>query len=164
MLRFFAPDEDDSAAPMNSAQASLYDRARAAVGLQPTLREEIVHGVCPSLTFKQRLYGFAICFIVGCVVSMSSMLSFSRLVAGNPTPFALKYSVGNLIALLSTGFLMGPRTQLKRMSHPTRWLAALVYFITIIATLFLCFTPPHSALLVLICIIIQVSVNTLNPT
>ena len=155
---FGGNDEDESTAPMTSTQQqpSLYEQARAAVGLQPTVREEIINTVCPALTFKQRVYGFAICFCIGCVISLSSMLSFHQLLHGNPVPFAIKYSLGNTIALLSTGFLMGPKTQLKRMSHPTRWIAALIYVLAIVGTITFCFTPPHSALLVVICIIIQV--------
>ena len=154
---FGGGDEDESTAPMTSTtqQPSLYEQARAAVGLQPTVREEIINTVCPALTFKQRVYGFAICFCIGCVISLSSMFSFHRLLAGHPAQFAIKYSLGNTIALLSTGFLMGPKTQLKRMSHPTRWIAALVYVLAIIGTITFCFTPPHSAALVVICICIQ---------
>ncbi|KAL1515117.1 hypothetical protein AB1Y20_004180 [Prymnesium parvum] len=153
MLRFFGsqPDEDDSAAPMTTTQPpSLYDQARVAMGLQPTVREELINGMCPTLTFQQRLYGFAICFCVGCVISMTSVLSFA-----NPVAFGIKYSVGNLIALLSTGFLMGPKTQLKRMSHPTRWMAALVYVLAIAATLVFCFVQPRRMFLVLLCIVVQ---------
>ena len=100
--------------------------------------------------------------VIGVVISLSSMLSFTKLIHGNPTPFAIKYSVGNTIALLSTGFLMGPKTQLKRMSHPTRWIAALVYVLAIAGTITFCFVPPGhpSALLVVICIIIQVWTRT----
>jgi len=152
---FGGNDDDESAAPMTSTQPSLYDQARAAVGLQPTMREEIINGVCPTLTFQQRLYGFCICFVVGVVISLSSMMSFSKMIAGNPAPFAIKYSLGNTIAICSTCFLMGPKTQLKRMSHPTRWIAALVYFVAIVATIVFCFTPPHSATLVIICIVVQ---------
>jgi len=155
---FGGNDDEESSAPMTSGTTggqSLYEQARAAVGLQPTLREEIINGICPSLTFKQRLYGFCICFCIGCVISLTSMLSFSKMIAGNPAPFAIKYSLGNIIALGSTVFLMGPKTQLKRMSHPTRYIAAIVYLVAIAATLTFCFTPPHSATLVIICIVIQ---------
>ena len=45
-------------------------------------------------------------------------------------------TVGNMLELSSTAFLMGPRTQLKRMTSPTRFGAAIVYVGAMIATLF----------------------------
>ena len=39
--------------------------------------------------------------------------------------FTALYVLGNVIALCSTGFLLGPRRQCKKMFHPTR---RLVFF------------------------------------
>ena len=59
---------------------------------------------CCELTLMQRLTGFASCFGVGMLISFLSTMS---LWGGNYTQFAVLYSVGNTIALLSMGFLMG---------------------------------------------------------
>jgi hypothetical protein len=42
------------------------------------------------------------------------------------TIFAVLYSIGNVVALSSTLFLMGPVNQLKRMFAPTRLIATIV--------------------------------------
>ena len=158
MFRFFGgkDDEDESSAHL-AEQPSLIDRAAVAVGLQPepSVREAAISGMCPDMTFKQRLYGFATCWVIGVVICVSSMMSFSKLVSGNPVPFAVKYSVGNIIAICSTAFLVSPKRQLRKMSHPTRWGASVVYVLAIAATLVSAFAA-HSAILVIICIIVQV--------
>ena len=41
--------------------------------------EVIADTVCPSLTYKQRLWGFAICFSVGLIISLGSMMFFRKL-------------------------------------------------------------------------------------
>jgi hypothetical protein len=90
------PDEADEEAPRpldpsaHARAASLWARARAATGLHPTPREELVDQVCPSMTFKQRLYAFCFCFCVSLAISVTSMFSMAQLIAGNPTPFAVK--------------------------------------------------------------------------
>ena len=71
-------------------EPSLVERVRGAVGIKPTQRETVIDQVCPSMTFQQRLMAFGTCFILGWVVSFSSMLSFTQLIQGNPVPFAIK--------------------------------------------------------------------------
>lgn len=82
-----------------STQPSLLDRARTAAGLQPTRREEVVDAVCPSLTLTQRVYGFGICFGVGCLISLGSMMFFHQLLAGRPAPFAVNCARTRGVAL-----------------------------------------------------------------
>lgn len=129
------PGDEDEPQYLEAGGPSLYDRARAAVGMQPTRAERAIDSVCPSMSFKQRCYGFGICFVLGFLLSFGSIIYFRKLLAGQPAPFAINYTLGNLIALGSTGFLVGPKTQLKRMSSPTRWGAALIYVCAMAATL-----------------------------
>ena len=89
-------------------------------------------GCMPSLSLTQRMYGFGACFVIGGL--MSVMSSFS-LVRGDIPQFAVLYSLGNVIALLSTGFVWGPKTQCKKMWKETRAIATGVYLVCIVATL-----------------------------
>ena len=120
--------------------------------------------MCPRLTAQQRLYGFGICFGIGCLVSLGSMVFFKRLLAGHPAGFAVNYTVGNLVSMASTGFLIGPARQMKNALKPTRIAAFITYVSAMVGTLFCAlFLPslaPHMsqgllAGLVVICIIIQ---------
>ena len=134
-----AADDDEEGPPytdQSAQQPSLLDRARQTMGMQPTRREAAIDACCPKMTYKQRLYGFAICFGIGVLVSSCSMIFFMELLHGRPTKFAVNYTLGNIIALASTFFLVGPVYQLKRMTSPTRWITALVYVCAMGATLF----------------------------
>lgn len=52
------------------------------------------------------------------------------------TAFALLYSFGNILALGSTAFLMGPMSQLKKMFDNVRIVATGLYLVTMAATIF----------------------------
>ena len=49
--------------------------------------------------------------------------------------FCLLYTVGNVLAMGSTLFLMGPVNQIKRMFHPDRWIATCLMLLFLILTL-----------------------------
>jgi uncharacterized membrane protein len=85
---------------------------------------------CLNLTYTQRVWGFGICFSLGMIISIMS--SFLVL---NPVKFALPYTVGNVLSLLSTGFLVGPKRQCKYACASTRIVAFLIYIGCIVATL-----------------------------
>mmetsp|Transcript_10437 Transcript_10437/g.15090 ORF Transcript_10437/g.15090 Transcript_10437/m.15090 type:complete len:172 (-) Transcript_10437:128-643(-) len=85
---------------------------------------------CLSLTRTQRLYGFAICFVLGWVISLLSTFSVAK-----PKQFAILYSLGNIIALSSSFFLMGPCKQLKSMFKPVRAVATTVYLVCLAMTI-----------------------------
>lgn len=153
------PDEGEEDAPQeiesqsSSRAAALWARAREVTGLAPA-REELVDQVCPGMTFKQRLYAFCICFGISLAISLTSMFSVAQLIAGNPAPFAVKYTLGNILSLLSTGFIIGPKRQVRNMTHPVRAASAFAYVLAMAATL-LSAMLFHRALLVLLCILIQ---------
>tara|TARA_B110001452_G_scaffold252018_1_gene241560 strand:- start:503 stop:1090 length:588 start_codon:yes stop_codon:yes gene_type:complete len=166
MMRFFGASEEDEADSitreryfgMRSAeQPTLLGRVRNAAGMEPTQTEQLVGGLCPALTFKQRLYGFAICFGVGLAISVLSVFSFGKLLNGDPKPFALKYTFGNVLALSSSMFLVGPLRQLRNMTQSTRWIAALIYVLAMVGTFVSCFVLKQNggALVIILCIAVQ---------
>mmetsp|Transcript_41560 Transcript_41560/g.97263 ORF Transcript_41560/g.97263 Transcript_41560/m.97263 type:complete len:177 (-) Transcript_41560:727-1257(-) len=70
-------------------------------------------GFFSALSYQERLMGFGACFIVGYVITFSSFSRFVHLLEGNPVPFVSIYSLGNILSLLSMGFLCGPSRQLR---------------------------------------------------
>lgn len=102
-----------------------------------------------------------------------------QLLTGNPTPFAIMYTLGNVtgftapssrkhlilflihpffLAMCSTCFLFGPYTQAKKMLSSERLAATSVYFSMMGLTLFLAFFPgniPLRVLWLVIAIILQ---------
>lgn len=109
----------------------------------------------PALSLQQRVAGFAACFIVGTLLSLGSVSSFASLLAGNPAPFALQFSGGNLLSTLSTGFIVGFRTQLRCMAQQHRALSATLYLGSMGATLGVTLALQPHALLVLLCVGVQ---------
>lgn len=67
---------------------------------------DIAKNPCPccTLTYMQRFYGFISCFGIGMLLSF---LSTTQLWTGDLRGFSLLYTFGNIVAILSTGFLMG---------------------------------------------------------
>ena len=87
---------------------------------------------CPKLTFRERVYGCLGCFFVGIVISM---LSFVSWFFGHTATWAILYTLGNIVSLCGSGFLLGPRRQLRNMTKARRRVAAGVYLLMMIITL-----------------------------
>ncbi|XP_032666949.1 vesicle transport protein SFT2B isoform X1 [Odontomachus brunneus] len=105
-----------------------------------------------TLSWSTRIKGFAICFIVG--VLCSFLGSFALFLNKGLAVFAVFYTLGNVISLASTCFLMGPFNQLKKMFAPTRVIATIIVFVTIALTL-VAALHLHNPGLALLFIIIQ---------
>merc|ERR1712086_731095 len=100
-----------------------------------------------SLTYKQRLIGFAICAAIGFMISFGSFLRFAK-----------AYSLGNIVPLCATGFLVGPCKQLQNITEGSRMLCSICYIGSIVGTLFLCLTKyqiPAKNLLILVLAVAQ---------
>lgn len=82
------------------------------------------------------------------------MFSFTKLLLGQPRDFAIKYTLGNVLALCSTAFLIGPMRQVRNMTASHRWVAALIYLGAMAMTLVSVFKF-ENAPLTLVCIIMQ---------
>ncbi|XP_053643046.1 vesicle transport protein SFT2A isoform X1 [Cherax quadricarinatus] len=105
-----------------------------------------------SLSWNTRVKGFAICFALGFLFSiLGSALLF---LPGGFILFAVFYTLGNILALSSTCFLMGPVNQFKKMFAKTRIIATIVVFLSLIMTLVAAFVL-HKKALALLMVIIQ---------
>ena len=108
---------------------------------------------CCTMTKKQRLYGFIGCFCAGVFVSLISTVFIWTF---NYTGFGICYSFGNVLAILSTLFIMGPWAQLKNMFHANRVVATCVYLGALVATLVVAFTVKDAGIFVLVLVGVQV--------
>ncbi|KAE9015641.1 hypothetical protein PR003_g16165 [Phytophthora rubi] len=108
----------------------------------------------PSLTKKQRMIGFVSCFVLGYLVSFGSTFA---LIAGsdNGTKFGITYTLGNIISLCGSGFLVGPKQQVKLMFKPVRRIATIIYLLMIVVVLTVAIAAPRLGLVVLLLVIIQ---------
>ena len=83
--------------------------------------------------------------------------SFISLSTFNLTGFAIMYSLGSILAMVSMCFLVGPTKQLKNMFENHRLLATIVYLVAIAATLAIAFTVSGILGVVgcIICVVVQ---------
>ncbi|RDX71904.1 Vesicle transport protein SFT2B [Mucuna pruriens] len=102
-----------------------------------------------TLSTTQRLYGFAICLAAGLTCTLLSMLVFFK-----PIKFAIAFTLGNLLSLGSTAFLIGPKRQFTMMLDPVRIYATAIYIASMIIALF-CALYVHNKLLTLLAIILE---------
>ena len=110
--------------------------------------------IFPSLSLKERLIGFGVCFGLGTLFQIMSLGSMVGVLLGRPNKFAFLYTCGNLISIFGTFFLVGPYRQFKNMTHPYRRKAASIFLASIVLTMVSLYII-HSKLLTIISVIIQ---------
>ena len=76
------------------------------------------------------------------------------LIVIRPSKFAIPYTVGNLMSIGSTGFLVGPCRQIKSMFDSTRMIGSIIFFSSMIGTLYFAFML-KSGVGVITCVTIQ---------
>ena len=117
-------------------------------------KEEENNSIFPTLSLKDRLIGFAICFVFGYLLEFMALGSLVGLLLGRSKKFAFLYTTGNIISIFGTFFLIGPQRQLKYMLDPIRKGASLIFIFSIILTIISIYLF-KSKLLVILCVIIQ---------
>ena len=110
--------------------------------------------IFPSLSLKERLIGFAICFGLGMLFQFMSMGSIVGVLLGRPNKFAFLYTCGNIISIFGTFFLVGPVRQFKNMTNPYRRKASMIFLSAIVLT-FISLYILHSKILTVLFVIIQ---------
>ncbi|VEN62833.1 unnamed protein product [Callosobruchus maculatus] len=105
-----------------------------------------------TLSWSTRIRGFLICFIIG--ILLSFLGSFALFLHRGLRVFAVFYTLGNIVSMLSTCFLMGPCNQVKKMFASTRYIATILVFVMFILTI-IAATVWHKPLLALLFIIMQ---------
>jgi hypothetical protein len=103
------------------------------IGEQPEEPAE----ACPTLSWPQRLIGFAGFSLFGLFLMIMSWLQWPDLLV-NPSRWAFTYTLGNVCTLGSTMFLVGPTTQWKKMFEQHRFQASAVYLCSLLATIVAC--------------------------
>lgn len=131
---------------------------RALSGQVPLEEEEEERGIVgqmmdsSTLSWSTRIKGFVACFALGFLFSVLS--TFLMFLPGGLTIFVVLYTLGNVMALGSTCFLMGPMKQLEKMFSSTRVVATIVMLLTLVLT-FVCVFVLGNKTLALLMVIIQ---------
>lgn len=107
----------------------------------------------PSLSYKQRFYGFITCVTISLLCLIITSLGMILLFI-TPGVFAFVYTLSNIVLLLSTGFLIGFIRQAKYMLKKKRIIATILFVLAMIITLVVTFTTANG-ILIIVCVIIQ---------
>ena len=94
--------------------------------------------MCPSLTLKQRITGWAVCIGIGFLLSFFSSGLLISLASGNVVKFSIFYSIGTLLSLISSLFLWGPVSQCKKMFEKTRIFSTIIVLLCIVGIIACC--------------------------
>lgn len=100
-----------------------------AIGLEPKNEIEEACDTC-GLSRFQRYTCFGVLFVIGGLLNWLSFVSIT-----NPRQFALIYSIGNIISLISGCFLAGFVSQFKNMFKQKRIIITVIYIIALIMTI-----------------------------
>lgn len=121
----------------------------------PTFQEEpACAGMCPKLTYQQRIIGFGCCAAIGWILSFIGTLTLiGGFSAENLRTFVALYVIGNVIALCATGFLLGPKQQCIKMWAPTRRYSTAFYLIMLIVVLVVALTKQNIFLILFLLVI-----------
>ncbi|KAJ4952835.1 hypothetical protein NE237_029667 [Protea cynaroides] len=103
-----------------------------------------------SLSPLQRIYGFAASLVAGLAFMLLSLIVFAR-----PIKFAIMFSSGNILAVGSTAFLIGPGQQLRMMFDSARIYATAIYIGSVFLALIFAFWI-HNKILTLLAMIIEI--------
>ncbi|XP_015571182.1 vesicle transport protein SFT2A [Ricinus communis] len=117
-------------------------------GEEGLLDDEESDSYC-SLSPTQRMYAFAACLVAGLASMFLSVIVLLR-----PIKFAVLFTFGNLLAVGSTAFLIGPAQQLRMMFDSARIYATAVYIGFVVMAL-ICALWIHSTILTVIAIICE---------
>lgn len=105
-----------------------------------------------ALGWGTRMKGFIICCILGvfCSILGTCMLWIPGI---GLAVFAVLYTAGNICALLSTMFLIGPCRQLKTMCAKERAFATVIMLVCLVLTLCAAFWWKNNGLALLFCVL-----------
>uniref|UniRef100_A0A1B6DHB8 Vesicle transport protein n=1 Tax=Clastoptera arizonana TaxID=38151 RepID=A0A1B6DHB8_9HEMI len=133
------------------------DKLRRALSGDDVPDDDSQTGIIPNfdttnLSWSTRIKGFIFCFLIGLFISFLGTLSL--FLHKGWAHFAIFYTLGNIVSMVSTCFLMGPINQIKKMFASTRIIATVIVLVMIILTLYTGLVVKKAGLAFL-CIIIQ---------
>jgi hypothetical protein len=149
------PARAAAAAGLGSAAAAASGSGDAGAGAGAAAGEgdDLVASLCGEMSYQTRVYGFIACFAMGTFLSISSSF-FVPMILIKPAKFAVPYTLGNVLSVLSSLFLVGPRRFFNTMFGEDRRAASIVYLTTLLLTLVAALVL-HSGLLTFAFIFIQ---------
>lgn len=108
-----------------------------------------------EMTWTQRIIGFVMSLTIGFIFLSFTFIYLPTIIVGTAAKFAISYAMTNICFILSSLFLLGPVKQFQSMMNEGRWIASLIYIITLVLTLYTSYAI-RSFYIVLPCLLIQI--------
>ena len=139
--RSYADRARDGLASLGQKASDAQFEAEGLLGLRPkTAEEQLYEACCPSLSYQTRLIGFCACMFASFILALFASFMLRRLLwRGDAGPFAVAYTLDNVVAILGSMFMAGPTAQLKTMCAPKRRVSTTIYVLALALTLFFAF-------------------------
>jgi len=148
-----AREQLDGVRDMIDGARGVNEEAMTEPSVQQDLYDEVNQVL--NMPYWQRVLACGLCFAAGAAMLIFSSLLLPLIVL-KPEKFALTFTLGNLLCVGSTCFLVGPSAQFEAMFHPVRASAAFVYFGAMVSTLFCALFAKHGKyLLVLTSLLVE---------
>uniref|UniRef100_A0A7S4N484 Vesicle transport protein n=1 Tax=Paramoeba aestuarina TaxID=180227 RepID=A0A7S4N484_9EUKA len=112
-------------------------------------REKEEQSIIPSLSWYQRIAAFVILLALGCASLFLSSLLILKLRA-----FTKFFTLGNLLIMSSTFFVVGPAAQCRSLCQPARFFAFVLYMGAMFGTLYVALHMQRTGL-ALVFVVIQ---------
>lgn len=110
-----------------------------------------------NLSLFQRILLFAMCFATG-ILLIGLSFTFLPIIVIAPHKFAAAFTMGNILAIISTWILVGPRAQLQSMFNPIRAVASSIYLASLLFALLAAFFGGKLRyILVLITLVVEIA-------
>lgn len=140
----------------NSMFGSSGSKASSSDSMIPSFQDEpACASMCPKLTYSQRIMGFTGCTALGYVLALvGSLVLFGGFSNENIQLFIALYVMGNVVSLLATGFLCGPKQQCIKMWDPTRRFST-AFYLSMLIVVFAVAISKQNIFLILFLLFIQ---------
>ena len=108
---------------------------------------------CPSLSMRTRIYAFGICLCFGILLDLLASGALKSAEDGHFLKFTIPYTLGTILCISGSFFLMGPKRQFKKAFAPERRITSIILVLSILACLIVGFFTTSFALLLVLVII-----------
>ncbi|CAG9462347.1 unnamed protein product [Pedinophyceae sp. YPF-701] len=134
--------------------SGMWKNAKVSVGIEQPEERSMLQRLedATTLDSTSRMYGFGFCFVFGLIMMGLAVLFIWTF---NIRKFALAFTLGNLLLVASTMFLMGPVKQIRSMMDKGRIYATGAFFGSMALTLFVTLKL-QSFILAVPCVVVEV--------
>ena len=117
---------------------------------------------CPNISFTMRLFSYLVCLVVGFIMVVTSICELFLYNTPHYRSFALWYTLSNIIWLISTFILIGPREHYRKLIGDELYAKSIILIFFIILGLLFGFLTSSKGINIFLSILQFISVIVFN--